>query len=83
MISEQQPERTQYFFKGATVRMAKKKDTFEKGYETNFTDEIFLIKEVVRKEGRAMYLLEDLDNNAITGLFYDEEFTVPGSLEWV
>jgi transposase InsO family protein len=75
MISEQQPERAQYFFKGDRVRIAKKKDTFEKGYETNFTDEIFLIKEVVRKEGRSLYLLEDLDNNAITGLFYDEELS--------
>jgi transposase InsO family protein len=75
MISEQQPKHSQDFFEGDRVRIAKKKDTFEKGYETNFTDEIFVIKEVVRKEGRPMYLLEDLDRNAITGLFYDEELS--------
>ena len=75
MISDQQPSQAQRFFEGDRVRIAKKKDTFEKGYETNFTDEIFIVKTVVPKEKRSMYLLEDLDSNEITGLFYNEELS--------
>jgi len=75
MISEQQPQRRQLFVEGDKVRIAKKKNTFEKGYETNFTDEMFVIKKTVPKENRTMYLLKDLDGEPITGLFYDEKLS--------
>jgi transposase InsO family protein len=57
------------------VRIAKKKQTFEKGYETNFTDEIFKITNVVPKEGRTVFRIEDRAGAPIDGLFYSEELS--------
>ena len=53
-----------------TVRISKYKHIFAKGYETNFTEEIFKIVEVFRGNPN-MYGLEDHESESIIGTFYE------------
>ena len=60
------------FKKGDIVRISRNKKTFEKGYLTNFSEELFKIKK--QKNGRPnTYILEDLNNEIIEGQFYEPE----------
>ena len=59
---------------GDTVRISKYKSVFAKGYEANFTDEIFKVAKVFR--GRpTVYELEDHEKEPIIGKFYEEELS--------
>ena len=66
-------EVTHLFMKGDHVRVSRTKGTFEKGYEQTFTDEIFIIEEVVKRSGRPMYRLVDFHGEPVIGGFYPEE----------
>lgn len=57
---------------GDHVRISKAKDTFEKGYRTNWRSEIFVIKKVFHKE-YPEYALQDLDGEDILGKFTEFE----------
>ena len=59
---------------GGTVRISKYKNIFDKGYETNFTEEIFKIAKVSRGDPN-MYELVDVDDEPIIGKFYEEELS--------
>jgi len=52
---------------GDKVRIAKKKRHFEKGYTTNWTEEIFTIDEILA------YKIEDLSGESIKGSFYEQK----------
>ena len=54
------------------VRIGKKKKTFEKGYTTRWTEEIFTIVEVKRLSP-VTYRIADLNGEEITGTFYEPE----------
>ena len=59
---------------GDTVRVSKYKSVFGKGYEANFTEEIFKVIKVFR--GRpTVYELEDHEGEPIIGKFYKEELS--------
>ena len=60
------------FFVGDKVRISKKKKTFEKGYTTRWTEEIFTIIEV-NCTSTVMYRIADLNGEEITGTFYESE----------
>ena len=60
------------FKAGDTVRISKYKSTFTKGYESNFTEEIFKITKVIRGDP-TVYEIEDLEGELIIGKFYEEE----------
>ena len=55
---------------GDKVRISKKKKTFEKGYTTRWTEEIFRIVEVNRTSP-VTYKIADLNGEEITGTFYE------------
>ena len=57
-----------------TVRVSKYKNIFDKGYESNFTEEIFKITKVFRGDPN-MYELVDVDDEPIIGKFYEEELS--------
>ena len=60
-----------------TVRISKYKNIFEKGYEANFTEEIFKIVKIYRGDPN-MYGLEDLTEGKgepIIGRFYENELS--------
>ena len=60
------------FSVGDKVRISKKKKTFEKGYTTRWTEEIFTIVEVKRTQP-PKYKIAYLNGEDIQGTFYEPE----------
>ena len=60
---------------GDTVRVSKYKSIFTKGYEANFTEEIFKILKVFRGDPN-IYEIEDHEGEPIIRKFYKEELSV-------
>ena len=54
------------------VRISKKRKDFTKGYLPNFTQEIFIIHEVLKTDPPT-YKLKDMNNEIIIGSFYENE----------
>ena len=59
---------------GDTVRVSQCKSVFGKGYEANFTEEIFKVSKVFR-DRPTVYELEDHEGEPIIGKFYEEELS--------
>ena len=57
---------------GDTVRISREKLHFEKGYEQNWTREIFTIYKIINRSP-VVYKLSDLAGEVIEGTFYKEE----------
>jgi hypothetical protein len=55
------------------VRITKLKKLFEKGYSTNWTDELFKISKIIHTSPYPKYKIEDLKGNEIIGSFYKNE----------
>ena len=60
------------FSVGDKVRISKKKKTFEKGYTTRWTEEIFTIVEV-KRTSPVTYKIADLNGEEIMGTFFEPE----------
>ena len=60
---------------GDRVRISKYKQAFDKGYEQNYTDEIFTVTRVV-KSMPYTYKLKDTYGEPIIGSFYEPELTL-------
>lgn len=68
------PKRVKPKFKpGDTVRIAKEKGTFAKGYETNWSKELFIVDSIYGSLPLPLYVLRDLNNVKIQGRFYEHE----------
>lgn len=61
---------------GDSVRIHKWKNKFSRGYQQNFSTEIFQIKKVLDHLPITMYQLVDLKNEPVDGNFYIEELSV-------
>ena len=59
---------------GDTARVIRYKSIFGKGYEANFTEEIFKVKRVLRGDS-TVYELEDHEGEPIIEKFYEEELS--------
>jgi hypothetical protein len=57
------------------VRISKEKMKFAKGFEQNFSKEIFRMAKVIEMQPRPVYELEDLNETSIDGQFYQEELS--------
>ena len=57
---------------GDHVRVTREKSTFEKGYEINWSREIFKISKIIRRD-RVVYEIVDLADEPIVGTFYQLE----------
>ena len=57
---------------GDRVRLSLEKNIFEKGYETNWTQEIFVIYDI-KYSNVPYYYLKDLNNQKLQGTFYEQE----------
>ena len=64
---------------GQYVRISRAKDTFEQGYEQNFTEELFRIDRISRRQGLFTYILQDLNGEEIDGFFYEQELVPVGT----
>ena len=58
---------------GGFVRITKEKVKFAKGYEQNFSKEIFRVVKVVPRVPQPVYEQSDLQNRHIEGQFYNYE----------
>ena len=58
---------------GDYVRITRYKGTFEKGYSTSWTEEIFKIHKIDKRDYPIMYEIESLDGEVIKGKFYIQE----------
>ncbi|XP_045450977.1 uncharacterized protein LOC123662140 [Melitaea cinxia] len=61
------------FHVGDYVRITKYKHIFQKGYESNWSDEIFIVSTVIPRSPWVVYTLKDLQNEVIEGTFYERE----------
>ena len=59
---------------GDKVRISKYKSIVTKGYEANYTEELFKVTKVFRFDP-VMYNIEDLDGEEILGKFYEDELS--------
>ena len=57
---------------GDLVRISKYENIFAKGYGTNWSEEIFVIKKV-KNTLPWTYVINDLNGDQITGTFYEKE----------
>src|SRR5208282_3561990 len=60
---------------GDRVRIYKYKKEFAKGYETNWTEEIFVVS-VIQKTNPITYRIKDLNGEPIIGSFYSQELNL-------
>lgn len=60
---------------GDTVRISKAKAVFGKGYERGWSTELFRIHRISEHRRPLVYILRDLDNEDIDGIFYEEELS--------
>ena len=60
------------FHIGENVRISRKKDTFEKGFTPNWTEEVFQVS-LVKHTNPITYSLEDLRGEPVKGNFYEQE----------
>jgi len=58
---------------GIPVRLQKLKKTFEKGYKTNWTDEVFLIEKILNTTQFQRYTVKDKEGEVLEGSFYKKE----------
>ena len=70
--------------KGSIVRISRGKGTFAKGYEPNWSDEHFRIREIKTASDRnsvapRVYKLEDESGEPIEGIFYESEIQPIGA----
>ena len=59
---------------GSYVRIAKRFKTFDKGYKSKWSGEIFVINKIIPSNPKT-YALTDLLNERILGSFYEQELT--------
>ena len=57
---------------GDKVRISLLKDTFEKGYTSNWSEQIYVIYDI-KSSNVHYYYLKDLNGNKIDGMFYEQE----------
>lgn len=58
---------------GDLVRVSRAKSAFDKGYEGGWTEEIFKIERISASRPPHVYILKDLREEEIEGIFYEEE----------
>lgn len=60
---------------GDLVRVSTAKGTFQKSSECSFTEEIFKIKRILQTRAPYVYILQDLAEEEIDGIFYEQELS--------
>ena len=60
---------------GDKVRITEYKNVFTKGYEANFTEEIFDVIQVIRGRPNVYKLEDPKDGEPLIGIFYEEELS--------
>ena len=66
---------TAQFKLGDYVRISKYRKTFKRGYEANYTNEVFIVSEVYKTD-QPTYQIVDIKANKIIGAFYEDELSL-------
>ena len=64
--------RTYKYAVGAWVRITRERQTFSKGYEPHWSEEVFVIRDR-RIQRQPVYYLRDWRGEEVSGAFYEEE----------
>jgi len=75
MMPEKTKRRTARFEAGDKVRVATNKLTFEKGYESKYSEKLFEIVKIRISHGKILYQIKDLAGRVEPGWFYEEELS--------
>ena len=67
---------------GDHVRISKWKGIFEKGYVSNYSEEIFTVSGIDRRYHPTLYTITDEKGEQIEGKFYAQELQVVKPTEW-
>ena len=70
--NEESNEKDPKFNVGDHVRISKYKNMFAKGYKSNWSEEIFIIKRI-KNTVPSTYVISDLNGEEIAGSFYEKE----------
>lgn len=60
---------------GDLVRISRAKSAFAKGYEGGWSEEIFKVERISNNRHPPVYILRDLADEIIDGIFYEQELT--------
>lgn len=72
-IVDGEPKEPRHFKVGDQVRLSRIKGLMEKGYEQNWTEEIYVVRQCIPGEPRPLYRIKDTQGEAVQGRFYPEE----------
>ena len=67
-VNEKDPK----FIVGDHVRISKYKNIFAEGYTSNWSEEVFVIKKV-KNTVPLIYVINDVNDNEIIGIFYEKK----------
>ena len=71
-FSKEVDDKNSKFKVGDPIRISKCKSVFAKGYTPNWSEEVFVIKEVKNTVSRT-YVISDFNGDEIIGTFYEKE----------
>ena len=76
LYGSKQSKTTPKFKPGDFVRISKYRKTFKRGYTANFTDEVFVVTDVMRTTPVTYRIAEIRNVDKIIGTFYEEELSL-------
>lgn len=78
MLQERPPKvnRRPKFRVGQTVRVAFKKDVFDKGYKQSFSNEVYKVIRVSKQNQPITYVLQDIEKRSILRRFYEKQLVL-------
>ena len=80
--NEDSNEKDTKFKIGDHVRISKYKNIFAKGYNQNWSDEIFIIIKI-KNTVQWTYVISDLNGETIDGIFYEKELQKTNQQEFI
>ena len=73
---KEQPRTTPKFKGGDFVRISKYRGKFKRGYTANYTDEVFVVTDVLNTSPVTYRIAEIRNASKIIGTFYEEELSL-------
>ena len=76
LYNQEQSKNTPKFNPGDFVRISKYRKTFKRGYTANYTDEVFVVTDVLETNPVTYKIAEIKNADKIIGTFYEEELSL-------
>jgi len=73
-VNKQEGKKPVFLFNvGDKVRIARERKAFRKGYQPNYTEEVFTVVKCIPRRPIPVYMIQDLEGEEIRGVFYPAE----------